>query len=353
MELLPVFFIGLSVCWYALEARALFQLSQPSRLQQLLAVIFVWWSFSTLKDMALYVPGIEKITMLRHIFYIDGFGAVTFALFLMEIVKPGWTTLKRATLLSIPYLLFFLLHFFVQDGLLDTAFTFFFVCFAWTTFLIGIYKNRAYARAIREHYSNLEDVDISRVWGILAAFFICQHVWWAVSGMLDALADAFYYVISLICWGLTLRCVNRLRSLRLPEKENEAEEQGSGAESLNESVPASRKRLSNLASALTRLMEEERSYLNPDITVSELALKIGTNRTYLSEYFSTDLGMTFYDYINRLRIKHSVLPMMKSGDNYSLDYIAKQSGFKSISTFRRSFLKFTGKLPSEYLRDES
>ena len=53
---------------------------------------------------------------------------------------------------------------------------------------------------------------------------------------------------------------------------------------------------------LTRLMEVNKVYLNPKVSLSEVALAIGSNKTYLSDYFNNSLNTTFYDYINRYRI---------------------------------------------------
>lgn len=140
-----------------------------------------------------------------------------------------------------------------------------------------------------------------------------------------------------------MRNINRMRSLRLPEYIDSGSSQGQ-----NESKP-SKKHSSNLAGRLETLMENEKPYLNPDLTLSLLAEKMGTNRTYLSEYISEELGTTFYDYVNRLRIERKVIPMIEKLDNtYTLEYIAEQAGFRSITTFRRAFKKLTGMLPSEY-----
>lgn len=53
MEIVPIFLIWFSVCWYGLQAEQLLRQHGPSRLQRLLGLIFVWWGFSTLKDLTL------------------------------------------------------------------------------------------------------------------------------------------------------------------------------------------------------------------------------------------------------------------------------------------------------------
>ncbi len=56
--------------------------------------------------------------------------------------------------------------------------------------------------------------------------------------------------------------------------------------------------------------------------------------------------MTFYDYVNNLRVEHAVDLLQKS--NLRLNVIAEQSGFNSISTFRRFFAAKQQCTPSEY-----
>ena len=95
-------------------------------------------------------------------------------------------------------------------------------------------------------------------------------------------------------------------------------------------------------------MDEQRLYLNKNLTLADLAQALNTNRTYVSQYLSQVRGQTFYDYINQLRIQQVSIPMLKEHPEYTLEYVASQSGFASISTFRRAFLKLTGLSPRQY-----
>lgn len=55
-------------------------------------------------------------------------------------------------------------------------------------------------------------------------------------------------------------------------------------------------------------MEKECLYLDPNLTLAALAARVGTNRTYLSDYFCNVRHVMFYDYINGLRIQKNVYP---------------------------------------------
>ena len=106
MYILPVFSIGVAVAWYAIYSIQLLRLKDPSRLQRLLAVILLWWGIATLKDLIVYIPGVDVNSLLRHIMYLDGSGAVSFAMLLMELTTPGWITPRRAIIISLPFLPF-------------------------------------------------------------------------------------------------------------------------------------------------------------------------------------------------------------------------------------------------------
>ena len=98
-------------------------------------------------------------------------------------------------------------------------------------------------------------------------------------------------------------------------------------------------------------MCKEKAFLNPKLTLSELALHVGTNRTYLSNYINQQLNQTFYDYVNALRLTHATDLLVTT--NLTLEVIAEKSGFNSLSTFRRCFLQRYGTSPSLYKKEHS
>jgi AraC-like DNA-binding protein len=97
------------------------------------------------------------------------------------------------------------------------------------------------------------------------------------------------------------------------------------------------------------IVENEELYLDPKLSLNQLAERLGTNRTYLSKYFNNVKGTTFYDYVNALRIHKKSVPLMQEHPEYAFDYIAQQSGFNSLSTFQRAFRKYTGTTPGKFI----
>lgn len=107
----------------------------------------------------------------------------------------------------------------------------------------------------------------------------------------------------------------------------------------------------NFATRLEECMSTEQVFLNPKLTLSELALRVGTNRTYLSNYINQNLGQTFFDYVNSMRIKHATEMLLTT--NLTLEVIAEKSGFNSLSTFRRCFLEHYNTSPSSYRKEQA
>ena len=102
--------------------------------------------------------------------------------------------------------------------------------------------------------------------------------------------------------------------------------------------------------ALLYQISVEKVYLNPSLTLTELAKKMGTNASLLSKVINSRFGISFNELINKYRVKE-VITLMKDPayKNLNLLAIAYDAGFNSKSTFNRAFKKSTGASPKDYL----
>lgn len=92
-------------------------------------------------------------------------------------------------------------------------------------------------------------------------------------------------------------------------------------------------------------------YLENNLTLQMLAQAVGTNRYYLSQYFSRQ-GITYNIYINNQRINHFVSrcrELSAAGQDIPIQQLALESGFGSYRTFSRAFLQRTGQSVTEWL----
>jgi AraC-like DNA-binding protein len=113
-------------------------------------------------------------------------------------------------------------------------------------------------------------------------------------------------------------------------------------------MPAPRGReLSKTLSELKRLLEEERVYRDPELSVQSLSSKLGIKNHQFSQILHESLGMSFRCYINSYRLEEAKLLLMQKPDMSVLD-IAYAVGFNSKSTFNSIFATATGLTPSDY-----
>jgi AraC-like DNA-binding protein len=98
-------------------------------------------------------------------------------------------------------------------------------------------------------------------------------------------------------------------------------------------------------------LEKEELFLQPNYTLNEVAKKLKTNSSYLSETVNKYLDVTFVEYSNRLRIKSILkrLEKQKHLRNYTIDALAHESGYKSVTSFNYHFKKMLKVPPSQYL----
>ena len=99
---------------------------------------------------------------------------------------------------------------------------------------------------------------------------------------------------------------------------------------------------------LEHLLIEEQIWKNPQLTLADLAMAVGTNRTYLSNYLNHSLSTTFYDYINSFRLEAALKILDDPTSTATMVDIAELCGFNSISTFRRVFVRAKGDSLAEY-----
>ncbi|MBF9222335.1 helix-turn-helix domain-containing protein [Hymenobacter ruricola] len=102
---------------------------------------------------------------------------------------------------------------------------------------------------------------------------------------------------------------------------------------------------------LLALMADDQPWLEPELTLAELAHRLRTNTSLLSHVINTGCGQNFNDFVNSYRVAEAERKLQDPRlAHYSLVGIALESGFNSKSTFNRVFKKLTGRTPGEIAR---
>ena len=200
---------------------------------------------------------------------------------------------------------------------------------------------RQYGRWLRDNYADLERKEVWQSFVVLAIMLLVFGIY-ALTGRSLAyeyiLQVVVVVLIGYLLWRVeTLSDLSISQSLSVNEKMITTEEQATNKD---------------LGSLLQRYCIDTQLYLQHDLTVIQLAKAIGTNRSYLSRYFSSQ-GTTYNAYINGLRIQHFINLYHQSAairQSVTAQQLAYQSGFRSYSTFSAAFKQVKGMTATEWMR---
>jgi AraC-like DNA-binding protein len=99
------------------------------------------------------------------------------------------------------------------------------------------------------------------------------------------------------------------------------------------------------------LMVRDRLFLQPSLSLGEVASRLHTNKTYISKLVNNTYGVSFPDFLNALRIDYAQEYLLSHREARQED-VAKASGFLSASTFNNIFKKVTGVTPKMWLASQ-
>jgi AraC-like DNA-binding protein len=204
-----------------------------------------------------------------------------------------------------------------------------------------------YRAELKKRFSSLEGIDpgwlqsmlllsgaLFLLYALLAALMIHAPVGLAARPALAALTSAFTIVLA---WSSLGR---RRLPRRAPRADTaEAADRREGAEA----------GLRDKAERLARAVAEGRLYLEPELSLDDLAAAAGMSRHQASEALNRSLGATFFDLVNGYRVeefKRLCADPERAGDKVMT--LALDSGFNSKPSFNLVFKKATGMTPSRY-----
>ncbi len=104
-----------------------------------------------------------------------------------------------------------------------------------------------------------------------------------------------------------------------------------------------------LIAKLNRHMQEEKPYINPELTLYDLSSQMNLTKNELTDLLNNHVGKNFFAYVNEFRL-NAVIRKFENPDfsHYTIIAIAYDCGFNSKSTFNSIFKQHTGQTPSEY-----
>jgi AraC-like DNA-binding protein/uncharacterized Tic20 family protein len=109
------------------------------------------------------------------------------------------------------------------------------------------------------------------------------------------------------------------------------------------------KDMERISGKIDRLLEQESIYLEPDLTMPQLAEKLSISPNYLSQTLNIHYKMSFFDFINSHRINFAK-EILKDPhhSNKSVIDIAVEAAFNSRSAFYSAFKKQVNMTPNQF-----
>ncbi len=108
-----------------------------------------------------------------------------------------------------------------------------------------------------------------------------------------------------------------------------------------------------LADRVKSCLDHEKMHTDPNLTVAKLAARLGVPPYQLSRAVNAVFGKSFPELLNEYRIAESTgLLLQPDYDYLSIEGIAGESGFNSLSAFYAAFKKINGTTPAEWRRQQ-
>ena len=110
-------------------------------------------------------------------------------------------------------------------------------------------------------------------------------------------------------------------------------------------------KLQQCAQQVEEYLRSSEAYINPNLSIKEVAYATGISSKNLSKAINQVLGRNFFDIVNGYRVeKAKVLLLAKKEKGLTLDTIAEQCGFNSRFTLNAAFKRTVGATTSDWLK---
>lgn len=233
-----------------------------------------------------------------------------------------------------------------------------------------LHLKRQHMQKLKENYSSMENIDLrwlnqaiplAVLFAFIALFASCfQAIWSGHLFHISSILFIFYLFIHAlnepyICYTEQhaeiheeeIIPTNSCPETPIPAPTNETE--------LSPVFPAlPEKYLKNLGikrekmkDELIRLFDEKEVYTNGNLTITDVAALLGTNRTYVSNVINNEFGFSFYQFVNKYRIQKATILLIQHPD-MQIQEVASLSGFNSLSSFISAFKLNEGITPKQW-----
>lgn len=136
-------------------------------------------------------------------------------------------------------------------------------------------------------------------------------------------------------------------------QERTADQGGSSARPAISRLGLSTRQLGFMARDLQEHFQRNQPFLDPDLSLQQVAAATGYSRNQISYLLNQVLGQSFYRYVSQARLQHLLAGVEAGSDPGRIDALAFEAGFNSLSAFYNCFRRHTGLTPKAYLKQIS
>ncbi len=105
----------------------------------------------------------------------------------------------------------------------------------------------------------------------------------------------------------------------------------------------------DLIAQLKTLFEVDKVFLDPDLTLNQLAKKMGTNRATLSHVINQYFHKSFPALLNQYRVNEALRQLTNPANkSWKLEVIGEMCGYRNRQVFHSAFKRETGITPNHF-----
>lgn len=212
-----------------------------------------------------------------------------------------------------------------------------------------------YHRWVQNNYSSLHHKNLRWLTQILLAYGVFWFVWFGLR-LIDILAYAdtqrnVYFVPLLTLLALLTFLLGFRGYIKTQMASTGFTRESSKTPSKDKPTKVNSPELLEITQQVQSIMEKEKLYLNSALDMRLLANKTGINSRQISQAINTELGVNFYEFVNRYRVDEFI-KRIKGEQHQQMTLLghALESGFASKSTFNHIFKKYTQLTPRQYYK---
>ncbi|MCG3267880.1 AraC family transcriptional regulator [Yoonia sp. I 8.24] len=220
---------------------------------------------------------------------------------------------------------------------------------------LTIRRLQRYRKRLRDIFASTENRELTWIWLITISTGIYLLV-----GFIDTLSDSLGWsaevtqtpifqvlaelIILVLMWTIGVWGLRQRPGLRSPSVEPVLEQISPELSKYKHSA-LDDERAKRIAAKIETAMQADLLYRDPNLSLWDLSKHISVTAHYVSQTLNTQLGRSFFDYVNYWRIKEAVKRLTTTKETTLV--IALDVGFNSRSSFYKAFKRETGKTPRD------